>query len=115
MDYNHEEIEGVLVLSMSGDLIGENNGPELVQLANDTIHNGIVLCAVNLSKVRYMNSSGIGVLITLLTKFRNQEGELVLIEPSQNIQKLLLITKLNKIFTIAENKEEAVKILTGQK
>ena len=35
MDYNHEEIDGVLVLSMSGDLIGENNGPELVQLAND--------------------------------------------------------------------------------
>ena len=114
MEYNHEEIDGVLVLSMTGDLIGENNGPELVQLANDAIHNGITLCAVNLSDVRYMNSSGIGVLITLLTKFRNQEGELILIRPSENIQKLLLITKLNKIFTIADNNDEAIKILTSQ-
>jgi anti-sigma B factor antagonist len=115
MEYNHEIIKEVLVLSMSGDLIGENNGPELIQLANDTIHNGITLCAVNLSEVRYMNSSGIGVLITLLTKFRNQEGELILIKPSENIQKLLLITKLNKIFTIVDNKDEAVEILTNHK
>ena len=62
-----------------------------------------------------MNSSGIGVLITLLTKYRNQEGEMILIKPSENIQKLLLITKLNKIFTIVNNKEEAVEILSSHK
>ena len=112
MEYNHEVIDGIIILSMSGDLIGENNGPELVQLANDTIQKGIKLCAVNLSEVRYMNSSGIGVLITLLTKFRNQEGELILIKPSDNIKKLLLITKLNKIFTIVENREDAINVLT---
>jgi len=115
MEYRHEKIENVLILSMSGDLIGENNGPELVKLIGDKIEEGIRLCAVNLSGIRYMNSSGIGVLITLLTKFRNQEGELILIKPSESIQKLLLITKLNKIFTIADNKEEAVEILSKNK
>jgi anti-sigma B factor antagonist len=115
MEYNHEEIDGIIVLSMSGDLIGENSGPELVQLANDAIHKGIKLCVVDLSEVRYMNSSGIGVLITLLTKYRNQEGEMILIKPSGNIQKLLLITKLNKIFTIVNTKDEAIEILSNQK
>jgi anti-sigma B factor antagonist len=58
-----------------------------------------------------MNSSGIGVLITLLTKFRNHEGEMVLIKPSETIRKLLIITKLNKIFSINETREAAIKSL----
>ena len=112
MEFTHEIAENnILVISMTGDLIGENSGPELVTLVNDKIKDGHFFCAVDLSKVRYMNSSGIGILITLLTKFRNHEGEMVLINPSENIKKLLLITKLNKIFTITETRGEAVKNL----
>lgn len=112
MEFTHEVAENkVLVISMSGDLIGENNGPELITLVNNKIQEGCYYCAVDLSKVRYMNSSGIGILITLLTKFRNHEGEMVLIRPSESIRKLLLITKLNKIFTITETREDALKNL----
>lgn len=114
MEYNYKIIDGILIIRLSGDLIGENNGPELVKIVNDHIHDKIFFCAVDLSDVRYMNSSGIGVLITLLTKFRNQEGEMVLIKPSEKIEKLLLITKLNKIFSIAESTLEAVKLLKAK-
>ena len=71
-------------------------------------------CAIDLSEVRYMNSSGIGVLITILTKFRNKGGEVVLIKPSDQIRKLLVITKLNAIFTIVESEEEAKTKLTNK-
>jgi anti-sigma B factor antagonist len=111
MEHNYETKDNVLIIYLKGDLIGENNGPELVKIVNDSIHEKIIHCAVDLSEVRYMNSSGIGVLITLLTKYRNQEGEMVLIKPSEKIEKLLLITKLNKIFTIVETKEEAYRLL----
>jgi anti-sigma B factor antagonist len=50
-------------------------------------------------------------LITILTKFRNQEGELILVKPSEKIEKLLLITKLNNIFSIVDSQEEAVELL----
>ncbi len=112
MEFTHQVTENkILVITMSGDLIGENNGPELFTFVNDKIQEGYYYCAVDLSQVRYMNSSGIGILITLLTKFRNHEGEMVLIRPSETIRKLLLITKLNKIFSINETKEEALKSL----
>jgi anti-sigma B factor antagonist len=111
MEHTYTIIDNILILTLKGDLIGENNGPELVNVVNDQLHDNVNRCAVDLSDVRYMNSSGIGVLITLLTKFRNQEGEMILVKPSEKIEKLLLITKLNNIFSIVESKEEAIELL----
>ncbi|MEQ8904884.1 STAS domain-containing protein [Ekhidna sp.] len=109
MKYSKDINNGVLKLNFSGDLIGENNGPEVVELANDAISNGVTHCLLNISDVRYINSSGIGVLITLLTKFRNQNGELYIIKPSEHVNKLLIMTKLQAIFNIAETEEEALQ------
>ena len=51
------------------------------------------------------------MLITLLTKFRNNEGEVVIMKPSEHVNKLLIITKLTAIFKIADSLEEAIKEL----
>ncbi|MCG8310569.1 MAG: STAS domain-containing protein [Cytophagales bacterium] len=111
MEYSHEIENNILVLRLSGDLIGENHGPELVSVINDAINDNIIFCAIDIQNVRYINSSGIGVLITMLTKFRNKGGEVVLIKPSDSVEKLLLITKLNSIFTTAPTLEHAFKEL----
>ncbi|WMJ74852.1 STAS domain-containing protein [Cytophagaceae bacterium ABcell3] len=107
MIYTTRELDNTLFIHLQGDLIGESNGMELVDLVNDKINQSILSCAIDLSEVRYMNSSGIGVLITLLTKFRNKGGEVILINPSEQIKKLLIITKLNAIFTIVDTEQEA--------
>ncbi len=111
MRYQHELVDGIFLLKLLGDLIGENRGPELMELANEQVNNDIKLCAIDISEVRFINSSGIGVLITILTKFRNVEGEVVLINPSEQVKKLLIITKLNAIFTIVSDREEAFQEL----
>lgn len=111
MEYSHEIVNSILVLRLSGDLIGENHGPELVSIINDTINDDIIFCAIDIQNIRYINSSGIGVLITILTKFRNKGGEVVLIKPSVSVEKLLIITKLNSIFTIVTSLEYAFKEL----
>jgi anti-sigma B factor antagonist len=108
MNYTSEIKDQILFLNLEGDLIGETNGLELMELVNDKINSNILSAAIDLSSVRYMNSSGIGVLITLLTKFRNKGGEVVLVSPSEQIKKLLIITKLNSIFTIVDSSAEAV-------
>ena len=107
MEYTAEIKNGILVLSLNGDLIGEVKGPQLLEEVNNALNQGVVLCAVDISEVRYINSSGIGVLITVLTKFRNKDGELCLLKPSESVKKLLIITKLNAIFTIVDTQEEA--------
>jgi len=109
MKYTKEVKGGILHLKFSGDLIGENNGPELVELANDALSEGIINCILNISEVRYINSSGIGVLITLLTKFRNKNGDLYMVQPSEHVNKLLIITKLQAIFTIVDSESEVLE------
>lgn len=111
MNYSHEIVNGVLILKLSGDLIGENHGPELISIINDSINTDVIFCAIDIHEVRYINSSGIGVLITILTKFRNKGGEVVLIKPSESVEKLLIITKLSSIFTIVPDLDHALNEL----
>lgn len=111
MNFSFKTENGVMFIQFTGDLIGEENGPEIIEAVNNEIVNLVKLCAVDISDVRYINSSGIGVLITILTKFRNKDGEVVLVNPSDHVKKLLVITKLNAIFTIVDNVEEAVSEL----
>jgi anti-sigma B factor antagonist len=111
MTFKSSEDNGVLLLKIEGNLIGEEVGSGLLDSANDAINNGTALCAIDIGAVKYINSSGIGVLITLLTKFRNQEGEVVIVNPSEHVKKLLIITKLTAIFKIADTVEQAIQEL----
>lgn len=111
MKFNTETKEDVVFFSLSGDLIGEQNGLDIINKANEQIANDKLKCIIDISELRYINSSGIGILITLLTKFRNKGGEVCLLKPSENVQKLLIITKLNAIFTMANSEEEAFEKL----
>lgn len=111
MKYNHKVLDNTLVLGLKGDLIGEDSGIEIIELVNDHIQKGIKQALIDISRLRYINSSGIGVLITILTKFRNKGGEVCLLKPSESVKKLLIITKLNAIFTIVDTESEAIEIL----
>lgn len=106
-NYSHDLIDDLLVINFAGDLIGEQSGPELMEVINDRINQQVLYAAIDISDIRYINSSGIGVLITILTKFRNKGGEVILVNPSEHVKKLLIITKLNAIFTIVNTIEEA--------
>ena len=87
MKYSSEVENNVLTLTLSGDLIGEESGMELIELASQQIEQGVLSCVIDISELRYINSSGIGVLITILTKFRNKGGEVCLVKPSENVKK----------------------------
>jgi anti-sigma B factor antagonist len=114
MKYSDEVLNNnILMLRLSGDLIGEDNGASILELATEYLNKNMRHCIVDISEIRYINSSGIGVLITLLTKFRNKGGEVYLIKPSENVKKLLIITKLNAIFNIAASTEEAINALAN--
>lgn len=110
MKFSSEIKNNVLIIRLEGDLIGENDGAMVLAKATDAIQDKVLKCVIDISKLRYINSSGIGVLITILTKFRNKGGEVFLLNPSESVQKLLVITKLNAIFQIAKTEEEALNL-----
>lgn len=98
-----------LILRIAGDLIGEDDNSQLISVVNEAISHQVATCIIEISALRYINSSGIGILITMLTKFRNKGGEVYLMNPSESVTKLLVITKLNSIFQIIKSEEEIKK------
>lgn len=105
LTYTSSKDEFATYLFIKGDLIGDESGPKLVEVVSDAIQEGAKTFVVDLSEVRYISSSGIGLLITMLTKMRNVGGEVYLTSPSEHVKKLLIITKLNNIFTVFDSVE----------
>lgn len=95
--------EGILHLTLTGDLLGDTDSDALLRLAEAHVAAGTILAVADLSDVRFLNSSGLSVLIGLLTRFRNAGGELLVVNPSAQLRKLLVITRLEAIFTFAPN------------
>jgi anti-sigma B factor antagonist len=111
MTYELNVSDNILFIRLEGDLIEEFRGHKLTAEINEQIELGVMLAAIDLSKVRYLNSSGIGLLVSLLTKFRNRGGELILINPSEQTKKLLIATKLYAIFSVADDDTFAAQLL----
>jgi len=101
--------ESVVIIELKGKIMG---GPDAT-LLNDKLHelidSGQNKVIVDLSKVNWMNSSGLGILIGGLTTLRNNEGDLKLSGITERIENLLIITKLITVFETFETLEEAVK------
>ena len=101
--------ENVVIIELKGKIMG---GPDAT-LLNDKLHElidtGQNKVIVDLSKVNWMNSSGLGILIGGLTTLRNNEGDLKLSGITERIENLLIITKLITVFETFETLEEAVQ------
>src|SRR5215213_5055485 len=67
---------------------------------------------IDFTKIDYIDSTGIGELVGYLGKFTTQNRKLILVNPSERIQKLLKLAKLDTVFKIYNSEEEAVSAET---
>ena len=63
---------------------------------------------IDFTKIDYIDSTGIGELVGYLGKFSNQNRKLILVNPSERIQKLLRLAKLDSVFKIYSTEDEAI-------
>lgn len=68
---------------------------------------------IDFTKIDYIDSTGIGELVGYLGKFTNQNRKLILVNPSERIQKLLRLAKLDTVFKIYNTEEEAISAESG--
>lgn len=102
----------VAVLTLAGKMMG---GPETIALHDHIkglINDGIKKVVIDLGGVKWMNSSGMGVLMACMTTLNNAEGKLVLARVSEKVNSLLMITQLIKVFQSYETVERAVSTLS---
>lgn len=104
-----EKIEGdVAILSLSGKMMGGPETAELQTSIKSLLGDGIKKVIVDLSKVKWMNSSGLGALMGAMTSMRNSNGDLRLAKVTKKVQSLLMITQLLTIFKTYETVDRAV-------
>lgn len=110
MAFTHriDDREGVQLISLAGKLLGGEATTQLTDAVTELVEQGKCYLVVDLQELTHMNSSGLGALILMLTKARNRGGELVVCRVPDTINKLLVITKLNNVFTQEDDLDAAV-------
>ncbi len=98
----------VLVIELRGKIMGGPDSNLFRDTLKDHLENGIRKVVVDLGKVDWMNSSGLGILIGGLTSVRNAKGEMKLARVTEKIKSLLMITKLVQVFDSHETVEAAI-------
>ena len=106
--YKSEEIEKAVLFYLKGNLLDKDSALPLLDEVDKFIEREKNKFIVDLAEMNTLNSSGINVLITLFTKARNSGGDAIIINVPNKINTLLVITKLNTIFTIKEDKKAAL-------
>ena len=108
MKFKSKEVKGVMIIELTGNVMG---GPDATAL-NDQIHKLIddkkKRIVIDLSDVKFINSSGLAMLIGGLNTMRKSGGEMKLARASEKIETLLEMTKLNTVFDVHKTVNEAV-------
>ena len=102
-----KDAKGALVISVDGQLIVANR-QELKQMVVKALEEGDARFVVDFSTTGYIDSSGLGVLVSVSKKIREAGGELRLCGLNEDLRMLFELTKLDTLFSIAETKDEAL-------
>lgn len=111
LEYKIDAEKDYQILSLTGELIDKNQAIDLIKSVEGLLDAGKTKWVIDLTDLKYMNSSGLNVLIQLLSKTRTRGGESVICHVSKKVNDLLIITKLNTLFKITDSKEDAFKLL----
>lgn len=108
MQIKEQMKSGIAVLELKGKLMG---GPETMAIhtkVKELVDNGVKKVVIDLGKVSWMNSTGLGAMMSSMTTLKNAGGELKLSRVTDKVKSLFMITKLITIFETYETTEEAL-------
>jgi anti-sigma B factor antagonist len=108
MKSSTRQINGVTVVDMSGRITLGEGSVILRDTIRDLLGKAQKKILLNLGDVTYIDSSGIGELVSAFTSVRNQGGELKLLHLTKKVHDLLQITKLYTVFDIKDDEAAAV-------
>jgi anti-sigma B factor antagonist len=104
-----EKMHGdVAVVSLKGNLMGEPDTTEVRDKVYSLLQDDITKIVLDLSSVKWVNSSGLGTLIAAMTSVKNKGGDLRLANVTEKLESLFMITQLIKVFKTYENTDRAV-------
>src|SRR5438445_13614426 len=102
-------LDDVVILDLSGRITMGEGTLILREQIKKLLNAGDRKFLLNLADVNYIDSSGLGELVTSFTTVRNHAGQLKLLNLTRRVQDLLQITKLLTVFEAFNSETEAIK------
>jgi anti-sigma B factor antagonist len=106
------EVQGHKVLNLSGE-IDVYSAPQFKQAVVSILDGAQQHLIVDMHNVRYMDSSGFGILLSAVKRLRPNGGTVNLIGCASSIDRVLHITKLDAIFALHQNMDEVMKAISA--
>ncbi len=108
MKASTRQVDGVTIVDLSGRITLGEGSVVLRDTIKDLLGKGAKHILLNLGDVSYIDSSGIGELVSAFTSVRNQGGELKLLNLTKKVHDLLQITKLYTVFDVKDDEATAI-------
>ena len=108
MKVNTRQVDGVTILDLSGRITLGEGSVTLRDTIRDLISKGQKKILLNLAEISYLDSSGLGELVTAYTTTKNAGGEMKLLNLTKKVQDLLQITKLYTVFDVKDDETNTV-------
>ena len=108
MKVSTRQVDGVVVMDLSGRITLGEGSVVLRDAVRDLLSKGNKKILVNLGDVNYIDSSGIGELVSAFTAVRKEGGDLKLLNLTKKVHDLLQITKLYTVFDVKDDEAAAI-------
>jgi len=102
------QVDSVIVVDLSGRITLGEGCTQLRELVREQLGKGTKFVLLNLADVTYIDSSGIGELVSAFTTVSNQGGQLKLLNLTKKVHDLLQITKLYTVFDVHDDEAKAI-------
>ena len=108
LQMNMRELNGVEIINLGGRLTLGDTSVSLRDEVKKKIDGGSLKILLDLGEVTYIDSAGLGELISAYTSVTNRGGELKLLNLTKRVHDLMQITKLYTVFDVFDNENEAI-------
>lgn len=113
MKITDREDNGIVILELKGNIMGGEDEAVFYDKLSELIDQNKKKVVLDLAKVAWINSRGLGILISGLTTMRNNDGKLKIARVVEKVKSLLTMTRLITVFDSYETVDEAVKSFAG--
>ena len=104
---------GVVVVSPKGNLMGAPETDDFRNVIKEHLQAGVTKFIIDLTNVKWMNSLGLGSLISTYTSVKNANGLMVITNVSDKVKSVFMITQLIKVFQNYDSVDDAIKAIAS--
>ena len=112
-NYTTTKKNEISIYTLKGELIDREQPAAMMAEIENAISNNSTRILLNMAELKSINSSGLNVIINILTKARKAGGDVAICCVSKKVNDLLIITKLNSVFNVCADEAKAFELLSN--